>query len=1730
TALLHVESTGNGQFFDGSDSEIILTGSDFRDRSNQLILTVDMLLGGQNSQNTNTTFRFSGPNPTFYVETSEISLEMGSLAFESPLGLGHIRERYDNTLVFDRVSFSNNGRFDSPVDFGELTLGPGRTYTFESGGNFSISSLTAVGDCSNPISMFASEAGILANMLYTGDGSGAINASFVSLKDISANANGTNVSFDVAEGVDLGNTTGWTIIPKTSDELFWVGGTGMWDDPANWSFTSGGAGGACVPTAGDDVVFDANSFRILGQVVMINVENAYCRGMRWEDQSLEPVLLGSSEKQIHIYGDLAFHPNLNYRFSGDLYFESVEAGATIATAGIQIEKDVVFRSASGGWILQDSLVTINDIYFQSGTLNTNDQLLGCYRFYSETIFPRTLELTNSIIRQSGRYGTFASFNATNLTLDAGLSRWQFLVTGSIFVTDMGALKFHWIELFSGGGLYNNTVDDGVFIDSLYSGLTTYFGRDIHIDYAELAPTQEHQLMSNDTLTIRTLVIPSDCGSGPAHIKSSILDEIAYLNALDDNVLENLIVEDVRSIGSGVMTDQNGVDLGNTEGWVFTNREPRTLYWVDGTGQWDDTTHWSLTSGGTGGQCVPTPLDNVIFDANSFTGAFDRVEAGDLLEHYCHDMTWDGVTGTPLFMLYSLNCFGSIQLSEDMTTGINRIKMRSDTAAEIISLFGNNVFNLKLDGLGEWTLASDLETSYLEFTSGTFNSAGEDVEVLDFSAYNANPKFLNFGGSHWIYTGKNANFNTFRFSFKSNITVTGEGGLLESTSTSPLLELLSPFTGEVDLLFSNLEGTSIINQNGQDAARFGAVEFKNDGIIYGSEMYMDTLILAAGKAYQLQGSGLFYINDYLQLIGNNCTPVQLSSTSQGVQSEIRMDGGIVKADFVQMRDQRAAGVDTDFLAGVHSTDIAGSNTGWIFESRREFENEGFLGEDKVLCSNQSVVLDANNASVGEQYLWNDGSTDSIFIIDQPGVFWAEVTFSNSCIIRDSVEVLAVDSFAPNLPSDTLLCEGQQILLEPSRELVGLTFLWQDGSEEPSILVSEEGTYKITLSLNDCIASDSVNIDFQTPPLVDLGQPRTLCFGDTLLLDAGGEGESYLWQDNSTGSQFEVTQAGIYGVTVIRQACTVSDSVVLDYFAPINLDLGPDTTVCENEIVIIDASLPGAQYRWQDGSTNAAFGAVDSGTYRVTVTINGCEETDDYVVNHLALPTFELGADTSICEDASIVFDGTVDANTTYQWNTGATTASETVGQAGIYSLTATRNGCVFSDNIELTLRRLPIIDIGPDQTVCAGETIMLDATFPNTTFVWQDGSTAASFLATQTGTYEVVGTLAGCSASDQAILTFNPLPVVELGADTLLCDTETLLLDVSVPNGAYNWQDGSTNATLSVNQAGNYYVEVTVAGCSAADTVDVIYPLFPADLLPEDQILCEGDIFPISLSVPDATYAWQDGNTSGNYSISSDGNYSVVASVGRCTQSDAFTVLFNPVPVFELGQDTIICEDQMISFSISAAADFYTWSTGQSERTISTNQPGQITATAELDNCSFTDFITLDVQQKSNLNLGLDTSFCEDLGYRLQVNVGGDRIIWQDGLTGPVYEVSESGNYSVRVEDRLCIMEDTILLTTRDCYRFQSYIPNAFSPDGMEGNSTFRPFFPSSLQVKSYQIEIVDRWGNLVFTANSPEVEWDGTKNGEVLAIGVYTYVILIAYQDDYRSDEEVIIGDVAIIR
>jgi len=85
-----------------------------------------------------------------------------------------------------------------------------------------------------------------------------------------------------------------------------------------------------------------------------------------------------------------------------------------------------------------------------------------------------------------------------------------------------------------------------------------------------------------------------------------------------------------------------------------------------------------------------------------------------------------------------------------------------------------------------------------------------------------------------------------------------------------------------------------------------------------------------------------------------------------------------------------------------------------------------------------------------------------------------------------------------------------------------------------------------------------------------------------------------------------------------------------------------------------------------------------------------------------------------------------------------------------------------------------------------------------------------------------------------------LPIVNLGNDTVICDGETLTLDASAQNATYLWQDNSTNYTYDAIDAGDYFVEVTVNGCSSTDTINVTYNALPNAIISGDYEVCYGD--------------------------------------------------------------------------------------------------------------------------------------------------------------------------------------------------------------------------------------------------------------------------------------------------
>ncbi|MFN4854097.1 MAG: gliding motility-associated C-terminal domain-containing protein, partial [Bacteroidota bacterium] len=106
---------------------------------------------------------------------------------------------------------------------------------------------------------------------------------------------------------------------------------------------------------------------------------------------------------------------------------------------------------------------------------------------------------------------------------------------------------------------------------------------------------------------------------------------------------------------------------------------------------------------------------------------------------------------------------------------------------------------------------------------------------------------------------------------------------------------------------------------------------------------------------------------------------------------------------------------------------------------------------------------------------------------------------------------------------------------------------------------------------------------------------------------------------------------------------------------------------------------------------------------------------------------------------------------------------------------------------------------------------------------------------------------------------------------------------------------------------------------------------------------------------------------------------------------------------------------------------------------------------------------------------------------------------------PKVTYKDTGNYIVilrQISENGCL--DSLIQIVRIGPNFSMYIPNAFTPNGDLINDTFTII---SNDVKEFSIDIIDRWGQLVFTSSSLDNQWDGVFKGDEAAEGVYTWVI-----------------------
>jgi hypothetical protein len=317
-----------------------------------------------------------------------------------------------------------------------------------------------------------------------------------------------------------------------------------------------------------------------------------------------------------------------------------------------------------------------------------------------------------------------------------------------------------------------------------------------------------------------------------------------------------------------------------------------------------------------------------------------------------------------------------------------------------------------------------------------------------------------------------------------------------------------------------------------------------------------------------------VRKYFQLIGNNCESIRLQSLQSGQKANVKMDGGVLLADFVQMSDQNAQG-SLKFYASSHSTNVGNSNTGWLFQGSPTYKEIGFLGVDTVFCNLNPYELKAYASSTAS-YAWSTGATTPSITINSPNEYRATVTFGNSCVIKDTVKIEQVITPVFDLGKDTVLCNNQTTTLNLPT-VANATYAWQDGKMTPQYLVSQAGTYTGEITIRGCKAVDSIKVAYVSGASFSLGNDTTLCVGQVLNYNFTVNGASFKWQDGSTAPQYLVNKAGTYKLEVSTNACKIVDSVIVAYVDPGSFDLGKDTTLCEGQILRLKPVLPNAAFK-------------------------------------------------------------------------------------------------------------------------------------------------------------------------------------------------------------------------------------------------------------------------------------------------------------------------------------------------------------------------------------------------------------------------------------------------------------------------------------------------------------------------------------------------------------------------
>ena len=500
------------------------------------------------------------------------------------------------------------------------------------------------------------------------------------------------------------------------------------------------------------------------------------------------------------------------------------------------------------------------------------------------------------------------------------------------------------------------------------------------------------------------------------------------------------------------------------------------------------------------------------------------------------------------------------------------------------------------------------------------------------------------------------------------------------------------------------------------------------------------------------------------------------------------------------------------------------------------------------------------------------------------------------------------------------------------------------------------------------------------------PTSTTSGLNSTLSATNCSGTVTWSNGATGNSITVSPAQTTNYTA---TCTVT---------------GPSSTTCTS------------------GNSNTA-----------TVTISGCTPP--------ATPTISINGSTQFCQGGQVTLTSSIVSGNT--WSNGATSQSITVSSSGNYNVrVANASGCTATSNSVsvnvISPPSKPTISAQSSTNFCNGNSVTLVSSGANQ-YNWSNGQNGQSITVNNSGAFSLtVRNSNGCTspASDPINVNVFPTPAtptITTNKGLSICASDNITLS-SNPQQNYAWSSGQNGQSITVNQAGNYWVKaIDGNGCYSAQSNTILLNVNPLPNRPTisasgSTALCQGQQVSLSSNY-NSNITWNTNQTSQQITTSNAGQFTVkYRDANGCeSTSDAVNVVVNSLPAAPSISNlspTTFCQNDNTTLSIPLSSNEYqyNWSTGQNSQQISVNTATNINATVTFKPTGCTSPTSSTVTTRINplpaaptITSNRNPVICayENITFSSNSQLN---YAWNSGQNGQNITVNQNGNYSVRAID------------------------------------------------------------------------------------------------------------------